>query len=378
MNDKDEIKELFQKELGNYQAKVNPNLWKGIQAGLGSAGAASGAVTSLGFVGKIVIGVSIVTAAVVGTFLVVNNGEKSLQQETLVSDLKQADTLKKETEKLREVIEFSQEIKKDALKEQFNLVENKKTLNNVVTVEKEDGGENSNAKHLNESIKVKDNHLESIPVQENSGLAQTSKIADQKESIKENLANSALATVPVLDSSKEQFVSELSEVEISIANQENQYVSFKSEGIPDDAYVVWNFGDGTIDRSLNPDHFYSESGIYDVTLTVKTDDEEVSKRISIETIIQGEIGNLPNVFTPNGDGDNDEFFVNCKHIRKFQLTIMDNKQNIIFTTNDVDFRWRGLNKIGQPAKEGIYFYIIVAEDESGNTINKYQQLRLQR
>lgn len=76
MSDKDNIKELFQKELGNYKAKVDPSLWNGIQAGLGSAGAA-GAGSSIGFAGKIIIGASIATAITVGSILLVNNNKKS-------------------------------------------------------------------------------------------------------------------------------------------------------------------------------------------------------------------------------------------------------------------------------------------------------------
>jgi flagellar hook assembly protein FlgD len=57
---------------------------------------------------------------------------------------------------------------------------------------------------------------------------------------------------------------------------------------------------------------------------------------------------------------------------------MDTKQNTVFTSNSVDFKWNGLNLAGEPVSQGNYIYIIVAKDDAGNVINKYKQLHLQR
>lgn len=371
MNDKDEIKELFQKELGNYQAKVNPNLWNGIQAGLGSAGAATGAATSLGLVGKIVIGVSIAAAVTVGTLLVVNNEEKTPQNQELISDLKVEDSVSKES---LNQIELKEEITIDSSNNEISSVDKEESKIETKSNSTEEKLQNESNDLQNESKNSSNN----LTTQESKVVSQKVESKDEIEIVKDDINKSRSAPLLILPSPKDVLVSELANFNIQIVNQNNQYIAFKVEEIPNDAYVVWDFGDGTIDRTLNPEHFYTEAGEYAVKCTVKTDKEEVTKYIKVEILISGQIGDLPNVFTPNGDGNNDEFFVNCKNIKSFQLTIIDNQQNIIFSTNDVDFRWNGFDMSGQPVKEGTYFYIIVAEDESGNTINKYQQLRLQR
>ncbi|WP_107039749.1 T9SS type B sorting domain-containing protein [Brumimicrobium mesophilum] len=373
MSDKDEIKELFQKELGNYQAKVNPNLWNGIQAGLGSAGTAAGVGSSLGLIGKIAIGISVVAAITVGTILVVNNDENSPKSDKIVTDLKTEDSVTKE--KIEDL-----KLKEEVVKENTNEID--VSVDNDIQLEdpKEYGIENTEEISNSKSVKKEEQFIEQPSnelLPKNTELTTEKNVQKSQSNPVEKIVNST----PVNNETtieKEAFVSELSEVQAMVMKQSNQYVSFKTEGIPNNAYVVWNFDDGTIDRNYNPEHFYTKAGTYNVTCTVTTDQEEVVKNIQIEIKISAEIGDLPNVFTPNGDGNNDEFFVTCKNIKNFQLTIIDQQQNIIYTTNDVDFRWTGIDKNGQIVKEGIYYYILVAEDEAGNTINKYQQLHLQR
>jgi gliding motility-associated-like protein len=368
LSDKDKIKELFQKELGNYQAKVNPNLWSGIQAGIGSAGAG----TSLGLIGKIVIGISIATAVTVGTLLVVNNKEIINQNKTSVIDSKTEDSINKEAVVK---IELKEEKLNNSPNNEINAIKKEKLNDNSFDVQQQRDIVNYEDK-FKES---KENIVKNVTPKENKVTPQNSehKVVEEEGYIIKS-ENKKSAPQIIIPTPKEEFVSEMDFVQIEITDQKNQYVSFLAEGIPTNSYVVWDFGDGTIDRTANPEHFYGEAGVYNVLLTVKSEKEERTKNIKVEIKVMGEIDYLPNVFTPNGDGNNDEFFVNSKYIKKIQLTVIDNKQNIVFSTNVVDFRWNGFNKSGQPVKDGTYYYIIVAEDESGNTINKYQQLRIHR
>ncbi len=50
---------------------------------------------------------------------------------------------------------------------------------------------------------------------------------------------------------------------------------------------------------------------------------------------------IPNIFTPNGDGTNDEFYVKHHGVKSFQLWIYDRWGNLIYRTTEVDFRWSG-------------------------------------
>jgi gliding motility-associated-like protein len=75
LSDKDFIKDLFSEKLGNYEAKVNPELWNSIASQIGTAGAAGTAATGLSLAAKWIIGVGIAGALTVTTVLLVNNSE---------------------------------------------------------------------------------------------------------------------------------------------------------------------------------------------------------------------------------------------------------------------------------------------------------------
>ncbi len=72
---------------------------------------------------------------------------------------------------------------------------------------------------------------------------------------------------------------------------------------------------------------------------------------------------VPNVFTPNGDGINDYFFprqVLSKQLLKFHMEVFNRWGQLLFVTDNLDGRgWDGkFNGIGQP--QGVYIYMIDA------------------
>ena len=364
MNDKDYIKELFQKELGNYKAKVDPSLWNGIQAGLGSASAA-GVGTTLGLAGKIIIGASIATVITVGSLLLVNNNiaskNEKLKVEVTTNNNKEVQTTN------------SEEVK--SIEKNQSIIGKEKEQLNIQNKEEEKGSDNLSLHSINS---IDENPIVVPPVLSNKeneikSTKQNSNYNYQKPNQNTNVEPST--TQPEKST---ELRADLSKVEIKVLEQKNQFVSFSAKDVPEGALVKWNFGDGDYENSLNPEHFYTEAGSYGVSLTVTTDDQKVTKTVQIAINIKGEIGTLPNVFTPNGDGKNDIFFIESKNLKSFQLTVMDKNQKVVYSTNDSNFKWMGYDKFDNPVDNGDYIYIIVAEDEAGNTINKYQKLTIQR
>lgn len=68
---------------------------------------------------------------------------------------------------------------------------------------------------------------------------------------------------------------------------------------------------------------------------------------------------VPNIFTPNGDGINDDFYVQHSGIRTFQIWIYDRWGKEIFESTDVDFRWNGTDMYsGAYVMDGTYAYLI--------------------
>ena len=87
---------------------------------------------------------------------------------------------------------------------------------------------------------------------------------------------------------------------------------------------------------------------------------------------------LPNIFTPNNDGINDFLLVNAIGLNEFSLVVLDQRNKIVFTTQDINVSWDGLNLSGEPVSSGNYVYFITARDAAGSVVTKHSVLRIER
>lgn len=77
---------------------------------------------------------------------------------------------------------------------------------------------------------------------------------------------------------------------------------------------------------------------------------------------------LPNVFTPNKDGVNDELdFYLINNCGTYELTIYNRWGLKLFYTSDLKTKnWDGKNLSGEDATDGLYFYILEGESKKYN------------
>ncbi|MEI7802764.1 MAG: gliding motility-associated C-terminal domain-containing protein, partial [Bacteroidota bacterium] len=76
---------------------------------------------------------------------------------------------------------------------------------------------------------------------------------------------------------------------------------------------------------------------------------------------------LPNVFTPNGDEQNDVFhpFPPVKYIDKIDIKIFDNWGVLVFETSDPNINWDGINiQNGKMCADGTYYYVCDVYEQS--------------
>jgi len=69
---------------------------------------------------------------------------------------------------------------------------------------------------------------------------------------------------------------------------------------------------------------------------------------------------VPNIFSPDNNGINDEFFINLNElcqVKEFHIFIYDRWGNNIFYSDDIKFRWNG-RKNDEPLSSGVYTYLI--------------------
>jgi len=66
---------------------------------------------------------------------------------------------------------------------------------------------------------------------------------------------------------------------------------------------------------------------------------------------------LPNTFTPNGDGQNDEFkpYPYC-FIESIEMNVFNRWGQLVFQTKDPDISWDGRNIRGEMLTDGVYYY----------------------
>jgi gliding motility-associated-like protein len=68
---------------------------------------------------------------------------------------------------------------------------------------------------------------------------------------------------------------------------------------------------------------------------------------------------IPNVFTPNGDGYNDVWYVTIKGATCFECNIYNRWGVLIYTLNSPTQGWNGIvRQTGEKASDGVYYYII--------------------
>jgi gliding motility-associated-like protein len=124
------------------------------------------------------------------------------------------------------------------------------------------------------------------------------------------------------------------------------------------SHYLWNFGDGTTSTDTNPVHEYIKKGKYTVTLTAYQENVcMVSFSVGEYNILDESAIFIPNTFTPNGDGVNDELVININNLKVYNMQIYNRWGAILFETRDVFDNWNGTCK-GKAMPAGVYYYVL--------------------
>jgi gliding motility-associated-like protein len=143
----------------------------------------------------------------------------------------------------------------------------------------------------------------------------------------------------------------------------------------------WLFGDGTGSPAENPSHTYADTGNYRVTLWVTNSygcRDSISRPIRVEPIFTFFI---PNAFTPNEDGVNDNFYVKGISIVDVKLSIFNRWGDQIYYKEGQHeaAAWDG-SVIGEPeeAKQDVYVYQVYVTDVWGKIHERVGHVSLVR
>ena len=129
-------------------------------------------------------------------------------------------------------------------------------------------------------------------------------------------------------------------------------------------YIDYRFNEQNIDYSFN------DEGTYYARFIGSNSDGTCEVIGDVFTISVGASElRIPNAFTPNGDGVNDEWKVAYRSLIKFKCSIFDRYGNELFKFDDPSQGWDGKYK-GKDVNPGVYFYVIEAEGADGKKYKK--------
>lgn len=312
-----DLEDLFKESFTDFEAEVNPSIWKNIQTGLKGAGIGVLIQTIFNKIGSttLVAAVSSVSA-VIATVFVMNFTNKP---KTVPVVVKQDKTiLKPDHASVSEIKTFLANGKGKA---------EAKPLAEIATTEQKE-----EVKAV-ESIKKDKKKIQSV-IKSLSA-----------EPIAAIYASPVAGAVPLI---------------VNLANNGTGKIN------------KWSFGDDKkTNVAVNPVHVFETPGVYTILLTSTNADGRIAlDSVKIEVTGNSSIASIPGSFSPNGDGVDDLFVFQSKNIVNMEVVLFDKKGKIFYTWKGIDGKWDGKNQQGKQAQEGTYYYIITADGIDGK---KYEQ-----
>lgn len=149
-------------------------------------------------------------------------------------------------------------------------------------------------------------------------------------------------------------------VDVTIGQGQSTTLNGSGTGIP-----LWLPASSELDNynSFNPTATPSVTTNYILSVT------DVNSCVNSDTVLVTVIsstfdGIITNVFSPNGDGINDNWYIeNIKYYPNNEVTVYNIYGNVVFTEQGYTNDWQGTYN-GAPLPDGTYFYVIKINDES--------------
>jgi gliding motility-associated-like protein len=127
---------------------------------------------------------------------------------------------------------------------------------------------------------------------------------------------------------------------------------------------VFYFGDGDSTTNCNfgsLSHVYPGPGVYQATYIVTNSDGCSDTMYITITVEEQTTLYVPNAFTPNSSGNNDQFFAYGTNVTDFQMYVFDRWGNLIYSSNDITKGWDGTYK-NNPCQQDVYVWRVIWTD----------------
>ena len=119
----------------------------------------------------------------------------------------------------------------------------------------------------------------------------------------------------------------------------------------------WTFGDSTVSSEFEPLHFYSQKGLYNVSLIATSSGgcSDTLTKFAWVKVVEKPALYVPNLFSPNDDGVNDFFKIEGSGFKQVDLKIFNRWGEKVFETDNANIGWDGYFS-GEKAEPGVYVY----------------------
>ncbi|MEP7263519.1 MAG: PKD domain-containing protein [Bacteroidota bacterium] len=136
------------------------------------------------------------------------------------------------------------------------------------------------------------------------------------------------------------------------------------------AQWFYDFGDLSTNNESDPSHTYLSIGIYNVMQQVTSAFGCLDTAFRIIEVNGVYTLYIPNAFTPNNDGKNDEFFAYGEGITDFNIAIFDRWGQAVFESSEINKGWHG-DVNGKTGVQDVYFYVVKITDlfKKEHTVN---------
>lgn len=145
----------------------------------------------------------------------------------------------------------------------------------------------------------------------------------------------------------------------------------------------WDFDNGitnSVNSTASQNQTYTDEGNY-IVMLVATEGacSDTAFQVVVVNLVLPLSFDMPNVFTPNGDGSNDVFTINPENAEALEMVILNRWGNVVYESNEVNMVWNGNNKnTGEPSSPGTYFYKFTITDLYGESQTHHGFVQLVR
>lgn len=133
----------------------------------------------------------------------------------------------------------------------------------------------------------------------------------------------------------------------------------------------WDFNNGQTSTQTNPQTTYNTPGTYTVILVGIANNPNCNDTVTgVITVSEDNVLEIPNVFTPNGDGSNEVFYLTTKGYNDIHMEIFNRWGQRLAVMDGLKSYWDGKSPNGEKVPDGTYFYLLKATKTDGGEVEK--------